>query len=97
MTARELETAMLNRCVSVARDISLMAQNQQEANVFRLASMVIQTRYETESANLMRASDLYFASHPNERVPPADVVRNGWIVGLPRLRDRLSRCLGWRY
>lgn len=97
MTARDVENAMLDRCVAVARDATLAVQNQHEANVFRLASMVIQTRYETEAINLMRASDLYFASHPDERVEPADVVRNGWIVNLPRLRDRLSRLLGWRY
>jgi len=38
---------------------------------------------------------MYFASHPNERLPSAEVVRRGWVIGLPRLRDMLSRQLQW--
>jgi hypothetical protein len=38
----------------------------------------------------MKASEQYFATHPNEKLAPVEVVRNGWILGLPRLRDMLS-------
>jgi hypothetical protein len=44
----------------------------------------------------MRASEQYFATHPNERLAAGEVVRNGWVVSLPRLRDMLSQQLHGR-
>ena len=90
MTARDAESALLARCFAVAREVAQSAQDQREANVFRLAAMVVQSRFPSESMCLMRASERYFASHPNEKLAPADVVRNGWVLSLPRLRDMLS-------
>ncbi len=90
MTARDAESALLARCAAIARERAQSAQDQREANVFRLAAMVVQFRFPSESKCLMRASEQYFASHPNERLPPADVVRKGWVSSLPRLRDMLS-------
>jgi hypothetical protein len=96
MNARDVESALLARCAAAARDVSQSAQDQREANVFRLAAMVVQSRLPYESSNLMRASDQYFAVHPNERVAPEEVVRSGWVSNLPRLRDMLSRLLQGR-
>ena len=96
MTARDAESALLARCSAVAREVAQSAQDQREANVFRLAAMVVQSRFPSESMCLMRASELYFDSHPNERLAPADVVRKGWVQSLPRLRDRLSHQLKTR-
>jgi hypothetical protein len=93
MSAREVESALLARCADVARAVAPMAGDQREANVFRLAAMVVQSRFPGESENLMQASERYFAAHPEEKLAPAEVVRNGWIMNLPRLRDRLSRRL----
>ena len=93
MTARDAESAMLARCSAVARQLASSAQDQREANVFRLAAMVVQSRFPGESACLMRASERYFDSHPNDRLAPTDVVRKGWVVSLPRLRDMLSHRL----
>ncbi len=90
MNAREREREMLLRCATAARN-SAVAQDQQEANVFRVAAMVVQSRLPSEAAKLMQASENYFNQHPNERLPAADVVRNGWVFSLPRLRDMLSR------
>jgi len=90
MTAREAEGSMLLRCAVVARGSSATAQNQREANVFRLASMVLQSRLPGEAFRLMRASEDYFFRHPDDRLPAADVVRKGWVFSLPRLRDMLS-------
>jgi hypothetical protein len=42
---------------------------------------------------LIQASERYFAAHPDEKLAPAEVVGNGWIMNLPRLRDMLSRRL----
>lgn len=33
------------------------------------------------------------ADHPEQQVPSAEVVRRGWIINAPRLRDRLERLL----
>lgn len=93
MTARDAEFALLTRCTTVAREIAPTAQDQREANVFRLASMVVRSEFPCESNNLMLASEQYFATHPNESLLPGEIVNNGWIMSLPRLRDMLSRRL----
>lgn len=89
-TARETEAHLLSRCARMARDAVGQAQDQREANVFRLAAMVVQSRFPSESSRLMHASERYFATHPNERLAAQDVVRQGWVTSLPRLRDMLS-------
>jgi len=61
--------------------------------VFRLASMVVRSEFPRESDRLMLASEQYFAAHPNDSLVAGAVVRNGWIVSLPRLRDMLSHRL----
>lgn len=93
MTARDAEAALLARCSAVARASAQPAQDQREANVFRLAAMVLQSRFPGESSCLMQASERYFDAHPNDRLAPADVVRKGWVLSLPRLRDLLSHRL----
>jgi hypothetical protein len=96
MIAREVEAALLKRCAAVAREANLVATDQREANVFRLAAMVIQSRFPHEATRLMAASERYFAGYPSEQLPSVDVIRRGWVVNLPRLRDRLSRELQLR-
>jgi hypothetical protein len=96
MTARELEATLLSRCTLAARDKSAKACDQREANVFELAARVVRSRFPRESASLMQASDRYFAAHPLDRLASAEVVRNGWISSLPRLRDMLSNALNGR-
>jgi 6-phosphogluconate dehydrogenase len=90
MNAREREANMLKRCVLAARGKGVMAKDQQEANVFRVAAMVVRSRLPQEAAGLMQASEDYFSSHPMDRLPEVDVVKNGWVSSLPRLRDMLS-------
>lgn len=96
MTARANEAAVLSRCVATARGVMSVAHDQREANVFRLAAMVIRSRFPHEATGLMQASERYFAQHPHEKLAPADVVRNGWVLNLPRLRDMLSHQLNRR-
>lgn len=91
MTARDIESAMLDRCVAVAQEAGQSALNQREANVFWLAAMVIVNQFPSASKRLMQASEQYFSVHPSEKIDPEDVIRNGWVITLPRLRDRLSR------
>lgn len=54
MTARELEAALLLRCVTVAREAATVAQDQCEANVFRLAAAVIRSQFPQHATNLMQ-------------------------------------------
>lgn len=94
MTARDAESALLSRCSFAAREPEPSARDQREANVFRLAAMVVRSRFPQESAGLMQASERYFAVHPDERLASEEVVRRGWVLSLPRLRDMLSHRLG---
>ncbi len=91
--ARDAEAALLDRCRAAARGEVRAAQNQREANVFCLSAMVLRPRFPSESMCLMRLSEEYFASHPDEKLQSQDVVRRGWVANLPRLRDMLSHRL----
>lgn len=88
---------MLLRCVAAGRGQVTVARDQREANIFRLAAMVIQSRFPLEAEGIGHASERYFAQHPEDMVPSPEVVRKGWISSMPRLRDMLSRKLGWRW
>ena len=61
-----------------------------EANVFRVASMILGQRYRQEARRLLSVGDAYFATNPSEQVPPAEVIRQGWVLSLPRLRELLE-------
>jgi hypothetical protein len=89
---REQEMLMLGRCVEAAR-YALPAMNARDANVFRLAAMVLESRHPGQSLRLMTASESYLRSHPAEKVASVEVVRQGWVASLPRLRDMLSERL----
>lgn len=93
MKSRDLEFLLLERCASVARGEVVVPENQQEANVFLLASMVLGADFSRECNRLRESSDLYFSWHPGEKLEPDEVVRRGYVIGLPRLRDMLSRKL----
>lgn len=93
LTARDLESALLARCAAAAREAAPSAQDQREANVFRLAATVVQSQFPRESIRLMLASEQYFTEHPTERLVSSAVVRNGWVQSLPRLRDMLTHRL----
>jgi len=90
MTSRDVERALLNRCAAAAKGELADATDQREANVFRLASMVLRPRMPIEAARLMTASECYFRQHPTDLLASAEVVRNGWVLSVPRLRDMLT-------
>ena len=92
-SARDAEDAMLRRCVQVATGEHELPSSQAEANVFRVASMVIGGNYPAAAQRLKQSAAAYFADHPSEELESAETVRRGWISGLPRLRDRLERRL----
>lgn len=93
MNSRDLEDSQLERCVAVARGVTDVARDQQDANVLLVAAKVLQSRYAAESGRLFAASERYFDLHPAQRLSTAEVVRHHWVVSLPRLRDMLSQKL----
>jgi hypothetical protein len=93
MTAREIEAHWLASCLAAVRSPSTVVSGAQEANVFRVAAMVLASAWPVQAARLRALSDAYFAQHPADKLPVVQVVHNGWVLSLPRLRDLLSRQL----
>ena len=58
MSGRESEAVMLDRCRGVATRGAEGASDQREANVFRLAAMLVRARHPLSSAGLMAASKI---------------------------------------
>ncbi len=92
MSARMLEAALLGRVGAVTKGGD-GAQDQREANVFRVAALLVRARHPRSSTDLMTASEHYFRQHPHQRLSAEDVVRKGWITSLPRWRDLLNAAL----
>lgn len=90
MNARDLENAVLARCANVSAGVGLSARDAREANVFRLAGMVIGSVRPAEAARLRQASDQFFAQSVSAPPLSIQVVAQGWVPVLPRLRDMLS-------
>jgi hypothetical protein len=90
MNARDQEDHLLTRCAAVAQGLD-QARDQREANVCHVTAMILGRNLEPQARNLARASAHYFRAHPLEQLEPTDVIRRHWIIGLPRLRDMLTR------
>lgn len=88
---RDEEELMLNRCTAIAFGTPLEPRDQREANFFFLAALVTQSHYPLESSRIMEVTKRYFEHHPDEQVDAQQVLENGWVIGLPRLRTRLER------
>jgi len=90
MDAREKEQRMLDSCIAAALGQVASARDQVEASIFRLAASAVQTYYPTRADALWSSSDVYFEEHADQRrLPPADLMAQGHIVTLPRLRSML--------
>ena len=76
--ARDIERTMLERCLQIATTPGDMPRDQAEANVCRLAGMIVRIRCPAAGARLSDAAATYFADHPEQQVPSAEVVRRGW-------------------
>lgn len=100
LTARDKERLIITRCVSVAEkgtsSVQNIAENEYEAHMFRLASILIEQVLKTESEHLKFASDHYFMCHPNvQQLKSSDFIQKKWIVDFSRFKtlliDTLSR------
>jgi hypothetical protein len=93
MTARELEEQALARCIAATHSASAAPSSAQDANVFRVAAMVLASAWPIQARRLQALSDAYFTLYPADKLPVVQVVKNGWVLSLPRLRDLLTRQL----
>lgn len=93
MGGREAEAKRLARCLALARGQSFAARDQEDANLFRVAAMLLRTHFPDEAMRLRDASEGYFNTHPEDLLPVEEILHRGWVVGLPRFRDQLSRAL----
>ena len=92
--ARDKEAAMLECCVQIATATLDAPRTPAEANVCRAAGMILShNNMHDARRRLDEAATAYFAAHPSELLESGETVRRGWIVNLPRLRDRLERRL----
>ena len=91
--AREAEEVLLTVCLEVAQGVREMPCSAQQANVMRVAAMVIGRSFPASQKRLSAAAARYFEAHPGEEVESAEIVRRGWVSNLPRLRDRLEHKL----
>jgi hypothetical protein len=95
LSARDQEERLLTRCTAIANGKGRIL-DQREANVCRIAAMILGRTLERQALNLAQASDDYFRTHPAQQLEPGEVIRRHWIIGLPRLRDRLTRKIAGR-
>ena len=93
VNAREQENLILEKCVAAASGTLLAATNREEANVFRLAAIVVRSRYPDYADRVAGACDLWFEKHPHDKLPSDEVIRSGWVISMPRLRDMLNQRL----
>lgn len=90
---REAEEVMLMSCLEVAQGVREMPCSALQANVMRVAAMVIGSSFPVSKKRLSVAAGRYFETHPGKEVESVEVVRRGWVATLPRLRDRLEHKL----
>lgn len=93
MPAREREAALVIRCTLIAKGDLAVLSGSIEANVSKLAGIVLRSTFPSESSRLRAASLAYFAQFPDAELHPQEIVDRAWLTSLPRLRDRLERAL----
>lgn len=91
--ARINEYSMLSLCQAAAVNPSMEASSGMEANMFRVASCALGSRFPIQARRLLQASRRYFVQHPLEQVASQDVVRQGWVRSLPSFQCALTRAL----
>lgn len=92
MDERDREEQLLERCAKVGRGTASCASpsSPMEANAFRVAGMILRSKFPNEADRLLAASQEYFNSNPSELLETAEALRRNWVPGLPRFRDFLS-------
>lgn len=92
-SVRLREEQLIDRCLAAARDDSVDARDECEANVFRLAAMVIEPKFLVDSDRLRAVAARFFASHSIDPVPVSQALEQGWVRDLPWLHDAVVKAL----
>ena len=89
VSPREAEAEMLQRTLNAVQGEAL-ASDARDALVFKCAASILRPNFPEAAEALDRASKAYFTAHPGEELPAHEVIRRGWLISLPRFRDRLE-------
>lgn len=90
VSARKAEAELLRLAVRVGRGELSAVTTSREANVLRVAAMLLPERQQAQSRRLAAAAQAFFDSAPDEQLDAGEVVRRGWIASLPRLHERIT-------
>jgi hypothetical protein len=90
MNSRDREQQFLDGCVDVALGRRQKAVTRAEASVFRFAAMSLQSSHPVCAESLWKASDAYFRANPGAPYTMSELVAQGHVLALTRLRDMLS-------
>ena len=89
MYAREQEDYLIQRCLNAGQNRT-EARDEREANVFHVAAMLLRQEFPQLAQQLQQHSTDYFHIHPEQKLPVAEVIRQGWLISLPRFQQALS-------
>lgn len=90
---RAQEADDLRALARLAQTDGGVAADARMANLAFVASGVVGVGFRSEGQRLAAVAQHFFAAAPSLRLPTADVIRQGWIIGLPRFREGLERVL----
>ena len=91
--ARRHEAAMLHLCADLARSDGGFIPSCREAQVVRLAAQLVRGSHPEASVRLQRAYEAHPCDHRCDSTPVTTALERGWVLGLARFRDMLSRQL----
>ncbi len=80
----------MRRCRDAAIGKRLSADDVTDANVFRVAAMLLRSTFPEEAARLRQLSEAYFRLRPEDRLAAEEVIHRGWLFSLPRARQILT-------
>ena len=86
---REKEEILLSLCIAAGAGEIVSINSPIKANIFRVAGSVILNNYPLEAKRLNLLAKDYFIRFPDDCLHASQIVRNGWIISYPRLRDML--------
>lgn len=91
--ARLQEAALLRLCADLASSSSGSLPTCREAQVVRLAAQLVRSSHPQASVRLQRAYEAHQCERHCESYSVTTALERGWVLGLARFRDMLSRQL----